>query len=369
MKSKACFRKQLSSFLKDLSYNVKRKPRDVFDAIETLNDDHLLRYLHEEIQMKGNHKKIFMLHEKFTTLHYAIYYQKSESVILKIIEIGGNELVMMKRPNFDPNYNVLHRVYNPWMSTPTVKVIEKIVEIGGRDLITTKCNHKTPLTYGYFDRFSCSQFDDRFEFIMKESILAQVGGEFGIGGLFNIAVSYGEEWTLRDFFAPYSQDEWNLQNRIVQRWKEFAPVLETIFASLEQQPPILHAAIIFRVPHHIITDIIQRFDCLWIKDSLNRNAIDVAVEEGLGWDDEIKNMIETAAAARPCSFIYEASRHGLKWRSHMQEVVNSNLIEAVSGHDALTGLRMFMLAATGDGSSDLSSIYGMMRMSPEINDE
>ena len=70
------------------------------------------------------------------------------------------------------------------------------------------------------------------------------------------------------------------------------------------------------------------------------------------------------------SFLHEAARHGLKWRNHMQDIVDSNVNDVLNGYDIFTGLRLFMLAAMGNNlSSDLSSIYGMMRMSPEICDK
>ena len=51
----------------------------------------------------------------------------------------------------------------------------------------------------------------------------------------------------------------------------------------------------------------------------------------------------------------------------MQDIVDSNVNDVLNGYDTFTGLRLFMLAAMGNNhSSDLSSIYGMMRMSPEI---
>ena len=49
----------------------------------------------------------------------------------------------------------------------------------------------------------------------------------------------------------------------------------------------------------------------------------------------------------------------------MNELAEENTAEVMSGCDSLTGLRLFMVAAMCD-YHDLSGIYGMMRMSPEI---
>ena len=50
----------------------------------------------------------------------------------------------------------------------------------------------------------------------------------------------------------------------------------------------------------------------------------------------------------------------------MKQLAEANVDEIVNGHDALTGLQLFMIAAMGD-YYDLSAIYGMMKMKPEMN--
>ena len=50
----------------------------------------------------------------------------------------------------------------------------------------------------------------------------------------------------------------------------------------------------------------------------------------------------------------------------MKELAEANVYEIANGYDGLTGLRLFMIAAM-DNRHDLSAIYGMMKMSPEIN--
>ena len=64
--------------------------------------------------------------------------------------------------------------------------------------------------------------------------------------------------------------------------------------------------------------------------------------------------------------IYVAAQYGLKWNNNgmMRELTESNREEVVYGIDEATSLRLFMLAAMGN-CSDLSTIYGMMRLSPQ----
>ena len=69
-------------------------------ALDRLNDDELLHYLHEEIQMKGRHKEVMVRNENDQTrpsvLQNALELQKSTQVTMKLIEIGGRELLMEK---------------------------------------------------------------------------------------------------------------------------------------------------------------------------------------------------------------------------------------------------------------------------------
>ena len=50
----------------------------------------------------------------------------------------------------------------------------------------------------------------------------------------------------------------------------------------------------------------------------------------------------------------------------MKDLVEANSDKIMNGYDDLTGLRLFMTASMGE-SHDLSAIYGIMRMGPEMN--
>ena len=89
----------------------------------------------------------------------------------------------------------------------------------------------------------------------------------------------------------------------------------------------------------------------------------MAVEEGLGRNEGMREVIESLAAKQQRPVIYVAAQHGLQWNSNMKELVESNSEEVGYGFDNTTGLRLFMVASMGN-ASDLSTIYGMMRMSP-----
>ena len=76
--------------------------------------------------------------------------------------------------------------------------------------------------------------------------------------------------------------------------------------------------------------------------------------------------IEEEALAQNRPVIYVAAEYGLKWSTRVKELAESNVDEVINGYDGSTGLRPFMVAAMGDAgfSPDLSSIYGLMKMSP-----
>ena len=77
--------------------------------------------------------------------------------------------------------------------------------------------------------------------------------------------------------------------------------------------------------------------------------------------------IEAMALSQQCSGIHIAAEYGLRWSIFTQDLAESNVDEVVNSCDGSTGLRLFMVGAAienAGGFCDLSSIYGLMRMSP-----
>jgi hypothetical protein len=350
------------------------KPENVFDALVTLNDDKkLLRYIQEHTKQKQSQREELITgRDQYgrTAFQKALNLKRSESVVLKLIEVGGHDLVTQKDKDGCTAF------YWACMRKAPTQVILKLIEIGGRDLVMAKnnngyttlhcaCNFK--LSIEVFEKLieiggyqlvreknmdgrialhsgclMCSSinseaYNDCFTLLIKEGILAKIGGEFGIGGFFNCCTPHHDV----------------VQNKIYKDWDKFAPLIEKTFESLskKQRPPILHAAIIAKAPKHIIKDIIHRFDCIWTKDSLNRHPIDVAIENGFCFDELIEE-IEAMAIVQNRPVIHTAAQYGLKWRSHMRELSESNVEEVVNGRDDLTGLRVFMLAGMNDDCAD-----------------
>ena len=297
-----------------------------------------------------------------TALHYAcknVYI--TVDIVSKLLEIGGRELVMMTAPYRGGRgactalYLALHK------KNVSLDIISKILEVGGRELLLIENHHGyNALHHGLFDWRVYSNNHEKyfraFTLLFKEYIFANIGGEYGIGGLFNVANS-------------------KVQDKIYERWERFSPALKAAIESLQgyptKQPPlILHAAILAKAPLHVIRDIITKFEYSVLQtDSWNRYPLVVAIEEsGLDVNEGlVQKLIEATAVAQQKvkTIIYVAAQYGLKWRRHrMKELAEAKVDEIYNGHDSSTGLRVFMVAAMGN-YHDLSAIYGMMKMSPE----
>ena len=418
----------------------------LIEAIKQLDNDELIQYLQEEIEMKGRRpnvktynndsndnsdeetmKSIIMQKEKTrdcTSLHLALALQKSNQVIMKLIDMGGKELVMEKNNH---QMTALHYVcYNSGSKSFTMRrsrrrrssndndknnhnistmdVLTKMLDIGGKDLVMEKNNHQwTALHYACYSNASIEIISKLIEIggqdlvkatsfrnctalhfilfnpdgydrrrgehsdessndssnkdlvvaeMLKQSILAQIGGRFGFGGLFQ--------------YLPTCD-----QDQIYDRWDDFTPSLERAIKSLEEeqrqkQPPILHAAITARAPKCIIKDIINRFDCVLTKDSQNNLLpIEVAIQHKFEWSKGMKEVVEATALRQKRLPIHVAARYGLQWDNHMEELIGQSIDIVVYGHDDLTGLHLFMLAAAGDGS-DLNAIFRMLTLNPDL---
>ena len=92
-----------------------------------------------------------------------------------------------------------------------------------------------------------------------------------------------------------------------------APALSRVISSMEyiDYPPLLQAAIVAKAPRNIIANIINRFDCIMIRDNVGNLPINVAVEQRLGWEVGMNS----------------AAYYGLQWTNQMQELVESQITE------------------------------------------
>ena len=210
----------------------------------------------------------------------------------------------------------------------TLDIVSKLITLGGKELVMEKnIDGYTALHHGYFNlsRYiyspSNSRFNDVFSLLVKECILSDVGGEFGIGGLFNAATEQvvqnntGGEFGIGGLFNVATEQIqlqnniggefgiWGLSNGVLQdkiykKWDQLSPALRSSIISLQdqQQPPILHAAILAKAPLHVIKNIINHFDYSILKvDSSGRYAIEVALEEGLCCSEGLQEIVKATS--------------------------------------------------------------------------
>ncbi len=191
--------------------------------------------------------------------------------------------------------------------------------------------------------------------------------------------------------------------------------------------PILQALIINRVPPIVIKVAVISFpDSIQTRDSFGKLPIDVAVENGLSWDDGMERIVERFANAKQTSPLNICVKYGVQWENGTKIVVensNSNVHydydddesddeyddetddeydDETDGEtdgesddewddadtsfllqtpDASTGLFPFMLAAVGrrgndnghanepanfNNSYDLDSIFELMKLTPHL---
>ena len=235
------------------------------------------------------------IYDGLTVLHCACKNKASTEVIVKMIELGGRQLVMQttNKHEYDDGITALHYAcrYNA-----LTEVILKMIQLGGRTLIMKRHMAMTALHYACANKAS-------IEVII---LLVLVGGR-----------------------------------KLVMKKAQYGKTA-------------LHYAHRYHAPRKVIM-MLERFN-----DSTTSKTNEKTKEI-------IKDSIEGMTIAHKRSLLHLAIKNGLKW-SIATNLVESNVDYAVYGHDCSTGLRLFMIAAMGDNYfSDLSSIYGLMRMSPSTS--
>jgi len=212
---------------------------------------------------------------------------------------------------------------------------------------------------GDFDEEMKEVLTEIASLLVVKSIEYQVGGEYGIGGLFNTTNK-----EVQDQIYKFSWD------RVVRCSMEHVMTL-----AQNQRQPILHAAIIHKAPSYIIKDILHFCtESINTVDSSNRFPIDVAVQHKLPWNDGMKNIVEVSATMQQVPAINVCAKHGVEWENGIR-----NILEEGEGDDTITrgnnighqdestGLFPFMLAAVGGQYNyDLGSVFHLIKNSPEL---
>lgn len=295
-------------------------------------------------------KELVIQHDEseITSLLMALIHNVPSQLILKLIEVGGREVVMLKHHQ---SCTTLHLASATQASS---EVIFKLIEVGGEELL--KAQNQDGQTAIYFGVVSNLNID-ACSHILGQGISIGIGGEYGIGGIFNMLSEQG-------------------QTRIYEKWHtNVAPALTSVISSIQDHdyPPLLQAAIKANAPRNIIVDIINRFDCIITRDTSNYLPINVAIEQCLDWEKGMREVLEATASKQQHSVLYTAAYYGLQWTNHMQELVamdieiESNTHEEVGDESASeTTLHNIIIIATMGTYNDLDTIYSLLKKSPEV---
>lgn len=292
-----------------------------------------------------------------TALHYAVGNHFPLAAVEKLVELGGADVVL-KRNYFgqDPlQYTIVNNVHM-WRGMPSLSLITLLLDVGGKQILcpVEKGECSTIHKFLHFRmQYSETKWteNDRKEHelvvlkIIQKGLQYKIGGEFGIGGLFD----------------PTPAQNTFILRMLVDLCIPMLKLNPTIVAS----EPILHAAIIHNMPGSTLSSIITSIGCcLKIKDSIGNYPIDVAIEKGIKWDDGLGLIVEALAVQEQQPILHIAAIHGVQWRNGMEELVedDENDIDTI---DESTGFFPCMLAAIGK-SNDLDSIYELTRRSPDV---
>ncbi len=318
--------------------------------------------------------------QNWNALHYACRYNTCIDVVRKLVDVGGKKLVTAKAQG---GVNALHLI---GFQDASIDVIMKLVEVGGEDLVRDKtedgwsslhiacgCNApidilitllefggsellmqadkygKLPLHIAITERFSPSEQNEIIKVVAKLiswGLQYQVGGEFGIGGLFNSSSN-------------------EVQDVIYDKWEDLVlPAMELVKEDVGVDDyPILQAAIINKAPPSIIKGIVEQLGCVATKDTLGRFPIDVAVEFGREWSSGTKEIAEAFALAQRCTLLHTCAKHGLQWDDGLRCAVDEGGMKDVEERDLETGMFPFMLAAL---AGTTGSTFQLIQMSPNL---
>jgi hypothetical protein len=250
-----------------------------------------------------------------TTLHCAFEYSARVEIVERFIDVGGIELITARDNDGRTPLHDACRYNAP------AKMVEKLINLGGKKLVTARDDDgRTSLHY------ACEN-DNSLEVV---KLLIQIGkGEL-------VATRDNDKCTpLHDactYKAPFEIIE--LLVKTTGGCLDWKHVTRKMKAKVMRGKPILQLAIATKAPPKVLRYMIDHFDCINVKDSKGRYPLQVAIEEGLWWEDGMQVLVGVSD-------------------------------EGVIGYeDPVTGLFPFMLAAIGD-NCELVSVYELLRVDPD----
>ncbi len=245
-----------------------------------------------------------------TPLQAAIYRRAPVYIMVLLVDIGGDDILSEQDPG--TGFNALHHA--AIAGSISNEALKLIIRVGGVDILPGRdMKGKIPLMYS-IDRYGKPDFR-LFRILLKEGILHNIGGEYGMGGLW---MQDNNGLSTLDYLIKHRSVSWGAIRR---RLSEIAKGM-----------PLLHGAIV----HNIHPDLIKRIisEMPWstrVRDKSGRLPIHVAAERGLTWGNGLEDIFKGYADAIE---ILDSRQH--------------------------TKLYPFAIAAIGK-NNDLDTVYSMLR--------
>ena len=291
-------------------------------------------------------------HSMRTSLHHTALRYGNHDVISKLLELGGKELLL----KIDiERKNALH--YYIESEKFDVDLAKQLIGIGGEELLIQPYGqHENLLESFILNRIDAYDVDytkkylDITAFLINKGMHYSIGGEFGIGGLFQ-----GDH----EYYIPYTF--W------LHWYDNVIPSLQRVLAAQQNDAnnntvPILQAAIIHKAPIHVIQSTLDELDCVNITDSSNRYPLDVSIEHKFNWDEGMEDIAEAFAWTQGRPLLHVCAEHGLQWKNGMSTLISDIDISAFDTKDDSSGLFPFMLAAMGQ-TNDIDSLFELTKKS------
>ena len=244
---------------------------------------------------------------KANPLDLAIYNKAPIYIIVLMVDIGGEEMLSMT--DNDGSCSLHHAV----IAGSSVNLLMLITRIAGCQVLSGRDSRgKIPLHH-CIDRYNEPDLAT-FKFLVKEGMLCEIGGKYGLGGIF-----IGDKLGYSTFDFLIKRFSWG--DAVVQALNEAV-----------KGKPLLHGAI-RNVTKENIEKIITKFPwSVSTYDNWGRLPIHVAAESGMTWDQGLEMIVNA----------------------------KDEFIEAYD--KKVTRLYPFLIAAAGN-NNDLNTVYHLIQRS------
>ncbi len=306
----------------------------------------------------------------WNSLHWACYKNMSIQVVKKFIEVGGGRDLVWEKTREGSGGSTALVVA---AGSASVDVVKELIEVGGgRDIVCEKDRYgdtalhsacqsnesidvlKLLIEYGGGDIIT--QVDIQHKTPLQLLITASWdGGEEQkrakivekASFLINkgIELQIGGEYSIGGLFNKITGV---VRDEIYRYWDDkVLPTLELVMNQHRNRPlPILQALIVNEAPIRTIKNAVNAFtDSINVADSCNQYPIDIAVSCGLSWDDGLEAIVEAFASAQQTTPFNVCTKHGVQWENGTRIMLENSNVDVLETVDTSTGLYPFMTAA------------------------